>query len=241
MKRVRDVMTRRVVTARPDATFKETAFLLHGNHVSGLPVVDQSGRVLGVVSEADLILKEEHGAGRKHAGSLWWGGVGTSTGSPWWIRRRKAEAVAVRDLMTSPAVTIGPDASCARAARVMRENGVKRLPVVNDHGRLVGIVSRADLVQTFLRPDRRIREEIEAALSFGVHPSRGVRLSVTVTGGVVTIRGAVFRKSEIGAIRRLAAEVDGVVDVVLSVDFELDDVRPDEDSVTVGGADTCAR
>ncbi|MEU9045679.1 MULTISPECIES: CBS domain-containing protein [unclassified Kitasatospora] len=183
---VHDVMTREVVTAGPDTPFKEIAALFHRNDVTAIPVVDEQERPIGIVSEADLIRKEAvlpDPEGR-HPGR--------------WLRpeeRARAEAETAGGLMTSPAVTAHASWSVAEAARAMDKYNVKRLPVVDEVGRLVGIVSRRDLLQVFLRHDAAIREEI-------VHDVLGRTLwlapgdvQVVVRDGVVTLTGRLPRRS----------------------------------------------
>ena len=149
---VKDLMTTPVVTVGPATPFKEIVAQLAEHRVSALPVVDDAGRVLGVVSEADLLLKEEF--------------PGPDQNIPlFWTRRRrlereKAAASTARDLMTVAVVSISPDASVPEAARRMHTANVKRLPVIGQGGRLVGIVSRADLLKVFDRPDGDIHREI---------------------------------------------------------------------------------
>src|SRR5207245_9321806 len=137
------VMTRRVVAVRRDAGYKEIVAVLRSRRISAFPVLDDADRVVGVVSEADLLLKE--------ADSDLPGGVE----GPGLRRKERAKAsgVIAEELMTSPAVTIGPDASVADAARLMRARRVKRLPVVEEGDRLIGLLSRADALSVVERPD----------------------------------------------------------------------------------------
>ncbi|MCG6493923.1 CBS domain-containing protein [Kitasatospora sp. A2-31] len=213
---VSDVMTREVVTARPDTPFKEIAALFHRNDITAIPVLDEQGRPLGMVSEADLIRKaavlpdpEGRYPGR-------------------WLDakdRARAEAETAGGLMTSPAVTARPGWSVPEAARVMDKHKVKRLPVVDEVGRVVGIVSRRDLLQVFLRHDAAIREEIN-------HDVLGQTLwlapgdvRVAVQGGVVTLQGRLPRRSLIPIAERLCRAVDGVVAVHASLDWAEDDTE----------------
>jgi CBS domain-containing protein len=168
MKRVGEVMSHHVVTVRPETTYKEVARLLHRSHLTGVPVVNDDGEILGVISERDLLLKEEHGGLRASTPSRWRGRSYAGAAAPWWLQRQKARATVASELMTAPAVTIGPDATTAEAARVMRESAVRRLLVVDPDGRLVGIVTPTDLVRTFLRSDSRIRDDVEGALAVDV-------------------------------------------------------------------------
>jgi CBS domain-containing protein len=214
-RRVRDVMTREVVTVDEDTPFKEIAELLADCHISAVPVLDPDGRVVGIVSEADLLLKEENPQG-------------TPGGWPFEGRRRRAtRAKAAGDtaveLMTAPAVTVGPDAAVAEAARLLHRHLIKRLPVVDPAGSLVGIVSRADLLKVFLRTDddiaREVREEV-LMLAMWVNPDS---VTVKVRDGVVTLTGQLERRSLIPIAVSLVHGVDGVVDVVDRLGFEVDD------------------
>lgn len=193
---VADLMTPQAVVAQPGTAFKEIARLLDEYGITAVPVVDEEGRPLGVVSEADLL--------RRHTG-------GTASDT-------------AEGLMTSPAVVARPDWSAVAAARVMEERHIKRLPVVDGTGRLVGVVSRSDLLQLFLRRDRSIQEEIvEDVLSgtLGVSPAA---VSVQVDDGRVTLSGTLEQRSLVRIVVRLCQSVDGVVDVVDRLDWEDDDV-----------------
>jgi CBS domain-containing protein len=214
-RRVRDVMTQEVVTVNEHASFKDIAMLIAERRVSAVPVLDREGRVLGVVSEADLVLKEEYPEGPPE-GRIFQG-----------RRRRIAQAKAAGDtaaeLMTAPAVTIGPDASVAEAARLLHRHGIKRLPVVDPAGPLLGIVSRADLLKVFLRSDgdiaREIREQV-LMLAMWMNPDT---VAIDVRDGVVTLTGQLERRSLIPITVSLVRGLDGVVDVVDRLTFELDD------------------
>jgi CBS domain-containing protein len=144
-------------------------------------------------------------------------------------RRRTARAKAAGDtaaeLMTAPAVTVGPEASVAEAAKLLERHGIKRLPVVDEAGRLVGIASRADLLKVFLRSDEDIRREIREDVllhTMWVDPST---FTVDVRDGVVTLAGPLEFRSLIPIAVRLVHGVDGVVDVVDRLWFEVDDTR----------------
>ena len=200
---VRDVMTTDVVAVRADTSFKDMARMLGMSPVAAFPVVNQAGRVIGVVSEADMLVKEADQA--DHPGLF--GG----------LRRRreheKAAGVTAADLMTSRPVTIGPGEPVQRAAFLMYDHGFKRLPVVDEAGHLIGIVSRAEVLSVFARPDEDIRREVTDRVilhEFLVDPAR---LQVCVQDGVVTLSGRP-ESDQIGeeiveAVRR----VDGVVAV----------------------------
>ncbi|TJZ42208.1 CBS domain-containing protein [Streptomyces piniterrae] len=183
---VADLMTPNAVVVQPGTTFKEITRLLDEYGITAVPVVDEDERTVGVVSEADLL--------RRHTGER-----GPST----------AEA-----LMSSPAIVARPEWSAVRAARTMEEKKIKRLPVVDDSGRLIGVISRRDLMQLFLRRDRAIQEEILEDILIGTLGLAPSALTVDVADGTVTISGTVERSSLIPIVERLCASVDGVVQVV---------------------------
>ncbi|MFB8265826.1 CBS domain-containing protein [Streptomyces sp. NPDC055955] len=194
---VADLMTPSAITVQPGTAFKEVARLLDEFGITALPVVDEAGRPVGVVSEADLL--------QKH-------GSGTATAA---------------DLMSAPAVTARPGWSVVRAARLMRRNQIKRLPVVDSGNHVIGIVSRSDLIQLFLRRDRAIQEEIlEDILTRTLQLSPSA-LTVDVADGVVTLSGSVPRSSLVPIVLRLCQSVDGVVDVVDRLAYEQDDLPVD--------------
>jgi CBS-domain-containing membrane protein len=181
--KVRDVMTGEVVAVRRDASFKEMAARLREYRVSAFPVIDEHRRVIGVVSEADLLAKEALAG--EHAGI-----PAALTGILHHKDQQKAEGLTASDLMTHPAVTVRPEDSVEHAARLMYTLQVKRLPVVDAGGYLVGIVSRADLLTVFDRTDEEIHAEIVNDVilrEFLVDPAM---FTVTVADGVVTVRGA---------------------------------------------------
>ncbi|MEL5955926.1 CBS domain-containing protein [Streptomyces sp. CLV115] len=195
---VSDVMTHTAVAIGREASYKEIVELMHQWKVSAVPVLEGEGRVVGVVSEADLLPKEEF---RQEDPEL--------PGRP--EEASKANAVSAGDLMSSPAVTVHPGATLAEAARIMARKRVKRLPVVNDLGMLEGVVSRSDLLKVFLRPDEEIDEEIRSAVVAGLSPPEQVEF--TVVDGVVTVRGPLRDRSLVPLLARAVRAVEGVVDV----------------------------
>jgi CBS domain-containing protein len=225
MRRVRDVMTAEVVVVRDRTPFKEIAGLMRQHNVSALPVVDATDALVGIVSEADLLMKEELMAdGEPHR--------------PFQSRRRriaraKAGGVVAQELMSSPVETIDPEAPLARAARLLNERRVKRLPVVDASGKVVGIVSRADLLKVFLRPDREIRDEIEDTIASAAFQPGPIR--VTVVDGIATLEGRVELRSQIPVVVGIARAVDGVVDVEPRLSHEVDDVTPRLEFLTPWG------
>ena len=214
---VREHMTQEVVSATPAMSIKEVARLLAAAEVSALPVVDEAGRVVGVVSEADLLLKEERPEELREHHRL--------EGHEVREERAKLEAHIVADVMTSPAITVGPDAVVREAARLMRVRGVKRLPVVDARGALVGIISRGDVVRIFLRSDAEIAREIEQEVLLKTMWLEPGTVAVTVHEGEVRLTGQVERKSLVPILVRLTETVDGVIAVHSHVTYEREDGR----------------
>ncbi|MFI0543371.1 CBS domain-containing protein [Streptomyces sp. WSLK1-3] len=205
---VGDVMTHTVAAVGRTARFKEMVQLMQDRRISALPVLDGEGRVVGVVSEADLLPKEE---------------FRDSDPDRYTQLRRltdlaKAGAVTAQELMTSPVLTTRPDATLAQAARTMAHAKVKRLPVVDERGLLVGVVSRSDLLKVFLRGDEEIAEEVRREVVAYLFPAPGSSVRVQVDDGVVRLVGRVRDTSLVPVAARLVRAVEGVVDV----DFELD-------------------
>ena len=180
MKTVKDVMSTLPVWVSETASFREIATKLRDCRVSAFPVLDAHGKVTGVVSEADLLVKE---AVLAEPGGV----AGLLAGLLHRAAQAKAGGVTAADLMTSPAVTISPDDTVEHAARLMYDRKVKRLPVVDQAGRLVGIISRTDILAVFDRTDAEIREEIMTQVIAG--RSEPSQYSVIVKDGVVTLEG----------------------------------------------------
>jgi CBS domain-containing protein len=200
---VSDVMTQTVVAVGRDAPFKEIVRTMEQWRVSAMPVLEGEGRVIGVVSEADLLPKEE---------------FRDSDPGPVEDRRRlsdvaKAGAVTAGELMSTPAITVHPDATLAQAARIMAVRHVKRLPVVDAVGMLQGVVSRADLLKVFLRPDEDIEEEVRRTVVSYLFPAFSHAIHVEVHEGIVTLRGHISDTSLVAVAVRLVRAVEGVVDV----------------------------
>jgi CBS domain-containing protein len=179
---VRDVMSTHVIAARKDASFKEMAENLREHRVSAFPVVDEDSKVIGVVSEADLLTKEALDGGSA-------GMPGMVSGMLQRKEEERAAGLTAGDLMTHPAVTVEPDDPVEHAARLMYARRVKRLPVVDATGRLVGIISRADLLSVYSRPDEEIRKEIYDEVIPNEFRADPARVTVTVQDGIVTLEG----------------------------------------------------
>ncbi|WP_103964926.1 CBS domain-containing protein [Nonomuraea solani] len=218
---VADVMTTKVVSVTAATPFKDIAEALITGGISAVPVLDDDNHVLGMVSEADLLRKEEFREEFYREGYR----------PPLRARlrhpkgRKKAAGDTAAGLMTSPAVTISPEASAVSAARLMDAHDVKRLAVVDRSGRLQGIVSRRDLVKLFLRGDEEIATEVRDDVldrSLWVDTD-GVQ--VDVRQGVVTLSGWMERRTETGIAARMTSRVNGVVDVVDKLTWKTDDSR----------------
>lgn len=200
---VRDVMATRVVAVRKTASFKEMIVRMRKSRISAFPVVDDQGRVIGVVSQADMLDKEAD--------------LATVPGPLASVLRfgdhQKAAGATAAELMTSPAVTVGPDIPLAEAARLMRDHRVKRLPVIDATGRLIGIVSRSDVLSVFTRPDADIRREAaeEMIAESLMLDSRG--LGVTVHDGVVTLMGRPETRQVGRDLMEAIRHIDGVIAV----------------------------
>jgi CBS domain-containing protein len=203
--RMSDVMTTSVVTVDRITPYKEIAALLAKHRISGVPVLSMGRKVTGIVSEADLLAA---GAGRI-----------TATGRrvlPWPSGRKRHQGLTAAQLMTSPVITIYPDASVAAAARLMNAHRIRRLPVVDPQGRLLGIVSRRDLLTVFLRPDEQIAREVRDIFA-ELLPDEPGSIEVTVHNGLVTLTGHPTSAGERDLLPiavRLAWDVEGVVDVI---------------------------
>ena len=200
--KVRDVMSEDVVTVGPQTSLKEVARLLTEWQISGAPVVGINGDVLGVVSESDILWKQEPGRRRR----LEWLRTIDDRG------RLKCAAVIAGEAMTSPPVMIEQDAFVADAARLMLERGVKRLPVVSK-GELVGIVTRSDLIRAFARGDEEIEREIRDEVLVRAHWIPPGDVQVTVDKGHVRLQGSVETPDLAESVKFFVERVPGVVSV----------------------------
>jgi CBS domain-containing protein len=212
---VDDVMTKAVVSVQPAASYREVVDLLIGHRFSAVPVVDEFQHVTGVISEADLLFKIEYAGeeaprlfeGRRRRG-----------------KRAKAYAGSAADLMSSPPVVVLSGTPIASAARLMDTENVKRLPVVDDLGRLIGIVSRGDLLKVHLRPDDEIIADVGGDVFDVLLPEGSEQVNLAVAGGVVTLTGRVDRRSTADLALRLTRRVPGVVEVIDKLDIAFEDV-----------------
>lgn len=212
---IAEVMTQTVTTVEPEATYKEVINLLRAHRISGLPVVDAEGALVGVVSEADLLAKERQ-ADEPFLGSL---------RKSWREEHARADAVLVRDLMTSPAVTVSYRAALPVAARAMARRNVRRLCVVDDAGHLIGLVTRGDLLRPFARDDAELAEDIRLGVLLETMWLDPVNFTVSVVDGVAHISGSTERRSEVDILHGLVRHVDGIVGVDLDLTWNFDDTH----------------
>jgi CBS domain-containing protein len=211
---VADVMTARVLVARPAMPLKEAANVLAKNHISALPVLDPDDRLIGMVSERDLLAKQAHPLPDR---------------ARWWQRRRTREEIrraggdTVGHVMTADPVTVAPHLPLAEAARRMTDRELKHLPVVDAAGALVGMISRADLLTAFLRTDDEIREAVLDEVCIHLLRADATELDVSVTDGIVTLAGTVEERSTAELAERLVRRLDGVIDVISRMQYRIDD------------------
>jgi len=209
-RRVSDVMTTSVVTVDRITPYQEIDRLLTERKISGVPVLMMGRQVAGVVSEADLLAAEDETARRAR--------MANAIGRRWRLRKRPHTSLTAGALMTAPAITIGPGATIPAAARLMNTRHLRRLPVIDEDGKLVGIVSRRDLLSVFLRPDADIVHDARQVL--GELPLADPKdVIVTVRHGVVSLTGTMRpepgrEQDLISLALRLIWDIDGVVDVV---------------------------
>jgi len=200
---VGDVMTTRVIAVKRSADYKEICWVLRQYRVSACPVINDDGNVVGVVSEADLLYKVADPSPPSGLIRLRWK-LGEES---------KVNAVTAGQLMTTPAISIQPEAPVQVAAQVMQDRRVRRLPVVGPGGLLIGIVSRSDLLSVYERPDGDVRNEVVReilAREFGLDPAE---FEVTVASGVVTLAGPVARLQTALELLARVRHAEGVVAV----------------------------
>jgi CBS-domain-containing membrane protein len=200
---VKDVMSTHVIAVRRSAHYKEMAAMLHRMRLSAFPVIDEDNKVIGVVSETDLLTKEAL------EGSV----PRTVQGMTRQRVQSQVNGVTAADLMTKPAVTIGPDQTVTDAARLMYNRRVKRLPVINGDGTLIGIVTRSDVLSVYSKPDPQIQSEITEDLIRGTFGCDPAKFTVTVKDGIVTVEGTP-ETTQVGLdIIDAARHMEGVVAV----------------------------
>ena len=201
-KTVRDLMTHDVISVHPSTHFKEIVQTLRANRIGAVPVVDTSGQVVGVVSETDLLPKEEPpGALAHHL-------LESKTKR---TLRRKAQGLVAADLMTTPAIIVTPETTIRDAVHILIEDHINHLPVVDPAGNLVGIVSRADLLRLFAREDVSIGREVRQKVTEATHLLDATKVEISVNDGIVTLSGEIDRKSDAERLIAMVRDVDGVV------------------------------
>jgi len=209
--RVLDIMTIDVITTTPSTYLKEAARTMVGSGVSGLPVIDESGALVGIITEADFLEREADRSQRRLLSAM------IEEGGP------IVDAETVGEVMTRDPVIIFPEASVTEAARVMAHHHVKRLPVVDSSGALVGIISRADVVAVFTRPDDVIEDEIREDIINRVLLLETDSLDVEVANGVVTISGTAPTATDARLLEALIRRIDGVVRLESRVAYDVND------------------
>lgn len=213
-RKVGEVMTAEVVTVSPGTPFKQLAAVMAEHDVSALPVLDPDGHLAGIVCEVDLLRKEEYSEDR-------------AAGRPprWrrWPNRARARGRTARDVMTTPVITVTPQASVVQAARLLDRHRIKHLVVADADGRLAGIVTPRDLLRVYLRSDEEIRDEIVSEVLTGYLKTSPALVVVRVSDGIVTLSGEIEKKSMIPLAVRMTQAADGVVDVVNRLTFAVDD------------------
>jgi CBS domain-containing protein len=215
---VSDVMTTGVLSVGPDASFREIATTLFAGAVRAVPVLSPDGRLLGVISEADLLVTAER--------------LDPVPDHPWWRHRprhtgrpepaSKAGGSTARELMSTPAVTVAPTATVAAAARAMREQRLSWLPVTDTDGRVLGVLGRSDLLAVFLRDDAAIRAEVVDGVLVGMLMVDPMRVSVGVVDGVVTLAGQLDTRTDAVLAARFVERLEGVVGVVDRLTYAVD-------------------
>lgn len=217
--KVKDVMTTEVVTVREDTPFKDIVELLVEHRISGVPVVDANGLLVGMVTEADLVSKKAFDLHNRRplaavaeliSGASRWSG--------------KASGLTAGQVMSDRVVAVTPGEDVRAVARRMLDLGVKRFPVLDD-GRLVGIISRQDLLRLFHRPDRDIAAELEVKLANPLYAPEDHSVTAVVEDGVVTLIGSVRFSGEVPVVVGLASDVPGVVQVDNRITYDELDVR----------------
>lgn len=211
--KVEDVMTRNVVSVEPASPLKAVAAILASHRISGVPVVDEGGTLVGVVSEADIVRKEAGEEKRSALSRL----LGRRS-------RSRVGAQTAGEAMSSPPITISPRRDVSEAARLMVERAVNRLPVVED-GKVIGIATRADLVRAFARSDEEIARELRDDVikrTLWIDPEE---VTISVERGVVTLAGELDTKADAELVERFSSRVPGVVQVRSQLRWRIDEPK----------------
>jgi CBS domain-containing protein len=214
--KVREVMTTDVLTIGPEAELRDVARLFVEHGISGVPVCGARREILGVISEGDILFKEQGPAGEGQSILSRLDGSASKAAD-------KAAAIKVGDAMSAPVISVSPHCSVAEAARLMSEHAINRLPVVKGE-ELVGIVTRTDLVRAFVRSDEEIRREIrEDVLRDILWLEVPAAIRVDVDRGVVRLNGHMETSSDASMLVRLVGCVPGVVSVIADLTWTTND------------------
>jgi CBS-domain-containing membrane protein len=212
---VRDVMATPVVRVEPDTSFKRTVQILQEYRVSAVPVIGPDGRLLGIVSETDLALKEEHQPSEP---------LPRLRGRAGRVQLAKAHGTTAADFMSTPVTAVAPGASLRTAARLLHQRAVRHLPVVDQDGRVVGMITRRDLLRVFLRPDWILAGEINAKVLHATFNVPADAVTVEVHEGVVRLSGRLPWHSTAAEIVERVRGLDGVVAVDDHLTWAHDDI-----------------
>lgn len=216
--KVRDLMTTDPITTTSGTLLKDAARLMVQTKVSGLPVVDD-GRLVGIVTEGDF-LRQEANRDQPYRFSLLDALFGDDPTPP--------AAETVGEVMSEQVLTVSPDASLSEAARIMANRRVKRLPVLDDDGTLIGVISRADVVNAFTKPDEVIEDEIREDIIRRLLFLDPEQVKVKVAEGVVTLSGELENRTEAHLLEELTRRIAGVIRVVSNLTYQVDDHRMDK-------------
>ncbi len=220
--RVLDLMTTEIVRVRPETTLRDAARIMVEARISGIPVTDDEGNLVGLVTESDFLRKEVDRGEIMDTGLL--GILFTS-------RDSLAEAETVGEVMATELFTISPDATLVEAARAMTSHGVKRLPVVDREGKLIGVIARSDIVAAFTRPDELIEDELKEDVLRRLLFLDPALVQMEVEGGVVRMSGELPTRSDARLLEAMVQRTDGVIRAELDLTWKVDDTTvPTEQS-----------
>jgi CBS domain-containing protein len=213
--KLNDLMTRDVITIGPDAPLKEAARRMIEAGVSGLPVTDDTGSLVGVITEADFVKEEANRRAKRRARLLRW------------LDREEPDHHhrTVGDVMTREVLTLGPEADHAEAARLMKKSNIKRVPVVSKTGEMVGVVSRGDILRAFARPDAAIIDEIETRVMGEILWIDRTLVRITCEEGNVTLAGELDTRTDAALLAELTRRLDGVVSVDNLLTWKVDNTK----------------
>ena len=214
--KIGDLMTTDVITVGPETPLKEAARRMIEAGISGLPVTTEDARLIGIITEADFVESESYRRTPRRAGLLRW--FTHDHVMP-------ANDLTVGDIMTSDVMTLPPEADHTEAARLMHREGVKRIPIVDDYGDLAGVLSRADLLRVFARPDAEILQEVNEHLLRKILWIDPRRVDVSIDEGNIVLQGHLEVRSDAELLVELVSQLDGVVTVKDALTWETDNTR----------------